>query len=96
MIDVKPCPFCKDKDRLRMGRMDVVAPLGTPCVMEMECKFGDRFYIDCDCGCRLEKCTDELMSIFYDVQQHPSEDELTEEKCWEIVVDEWNKGYSCQ
>ena len=92
MVKLKPCPFC-DSQNLTKYRFNIGGFLDKPGCTETICENGDTFRIECDCGCKLDKCQDELFEkaekIYtcdgkYDV-------EITDTDLWNMLIADWNR-----
>ena len=91
-ISTKPCPLCGG-DALERYRFNIGGFLNVDGCTETICENGDTFRIECDCGCKFDKCQDELfdkaLEIYtcdgkYDV-------EITDEDLWNVMIAEWNR-----
>jgi len=89
---LKPCPFCNSQN-LTKYRFNIGGFLNIEGCIETVCENGDTFRIECDCGCKFDKCQDELFDkaegIYtcdgkYDV-------EITDADLWSIMIADWNK-----
>ena len=82
MISLKPCPFCGNPNvayfRYNIGTNYPNAN-------------GDMFRISCECGCRFEKCQDEL---FEKIEEFRSQqgifDVISDKDLWDRFYYEWN------
>ena len=91
MTDLKPCPFCGSQN-LTKYRFDIGGFLGKDGCTETICENGDTFRIECDCGCRFDKCQDDLftrleMAYGYDI-------EVTDDDLWNRLIADWNRRVS--
>lgn len=81
-INLKPCPFC-GLTYLNTYRYTFGTNLVNP--------KGDIFCISCDCGCRFEKCQDELFEKIEDIRsQQGIFDVISDKDLWDRFYYEWN------
>lgn len=80
---LKPCPFCESTN-LSYFRYMIGTNYPSP--------RGDMFRISCDCGCRFEKCQDELFEEVEDIrsQQGIFGEEITDQDLWDRMIADWN------
>jgi len=92
MTELKSCPIC-GSDALEKYRYNVGGFLEKNVAWKQNIDTGMFFRIECSCGCKFDKCQDELFEkaegIYtcngkYDV-------EITDRDLWNILIAEWNR-----
>lgn len=86
MINLRPCPFCGNPN-IGYFRYNVGTNYPSP--------NGDMFRISCDCGCRFEKCQDELFERVEETysNQGKYDVEIVDDNLWNILAFEWNNRF---
>lgn len=92
MANYRDCPFCGNNN-LERYRFNVGGFLEKNVAWKQNVETGMFFRIECRCGCKFDKCQDELydkaVKIYtcdgkYDV-------EITDEDLWAVMAAEWNR-----
>ena len=86
MISLGPCPFCGGPN-ITYFRYNI----GTNCPSAN----GDMFRISCDCGCRFEKCQDELFERVEEIYSNQGKYgvEIVDNDLWNVLAFEWNNRF---
>lgn len=86
MIGLKPCPFCGGPN-ISYFRYNI----GT----NYPNANGDMFRISCDCGCRFEKCQDELFERVEEIYSNQGKYgvEIVDDDLWNVLAFEWNNRF---
>lgn len=92
MSELKPCPFCGSRNLTRY-RFDIGGFLDMSGCTETICENGDTFRIECDCGCKFDKCQDELYDKAEDIYMCDGkyDIEITDADMWNIMTEDWNR-----
>lgn len=92
---LKPCPFCGSQN-LAKYRFNIGGFLDKPGCTETICENGDTFRIECDCGCKLDKCQDELFDKAEEIYTCDGkyDVEITDADMWNIMIADWNRRVS--
>ena len=92
MTELKSCPFCGSRNLTRY-RFDIGGFLDMPGCTETICENGDTFRIECDCGCKFDKCQDELYDKAEDIYTCDGkyDIEITDADMWNILIADWNR-----
>lgn len=93
MIDLKPCAICGGNSLVKY-RYNILVPMDfskSGYYIEDNPE-GEMFRIECECGCKFDKCQDYLFEKAEDI--FGCDAEILDEDLWNVFISEWNRPHT--